>query len=1017
MIDLRELWIDGFGCLRSAGEPFRFERDRINLLLDDNEAGKTTLQMAILACLYGIESHKGKLKPEAVRSLLRPHHDHWIPITGEPFGARLRIELHRSATVGLPDRARGEDTAGTSLAGPASRGTHGQRELELRWDFASAGGFHVLDLGTNQEVTAELCPGDDPQELGRRLLGLTLEEFTKTCLVRQDDLGRVRDPKGLDSLVQRAADTQAGDTTVAAAQASLREALRSYPGVMLKDGGRVENEIKRLNDEVDELQARLDQLEAARASIASEDAEFQRLVAERDRLRHEECNLEYLGQAAEHDELRQRIDEADKRRAALAQLEAEHDRLAGLQGFPADQADPLTQWQVARRGLLANAEQAERTIAELHHTALEPARHELEGLRRLAAATQGDVQAIAELLGKTRDFEAREDRLRHDTQREEAQLTARGASVEELDRLEERFGDLPPDDGQFLMDHERTAAQTASELEEVKRRSLEATLRVDRIMEERGRLRDTGRRYALAGLITTAGAVVGAGILMALLHPVVGTCLGVAGLIAAGWLLLKGHNTAAAADSLRSEELAQARLDLTQLDHRREELVPTQEEHAARLARLAQAYGYEQAEVLLDDYTSLDELRRLCGTLLLLRKHQRDMAAEREQIEREVASRFAAWGEDLPPGILLSRALGELQGRMARSLHLRAQIDEWSRRVADETTRRDQFRREAEELTAKIRALFTAAGLADAPSIEKGSALFGERLQQYRRLRELSDILIPQARSAVVPQKEIDTWRAHADRLHRTIATLREERPGLLSLQAKKSSFEYKEQLTPVRAAIEDLRAKVEDTGHKVVDILRAYHAERPKVEERLAERRQQLARAQRHAAALELAIQVLEGIGREVHGRWAEELNRSTGEFLQRISPTLSDLKFDNRLCFGVWHSRGQTPVPSTETSPILSAGTWDQLCLAVRLGLADFVARRGCGGLLLLDDPFAHFDDVRFEAAVRLLAELTSTHQILLFSCQRQRFEWLGTRDPGWFDAHIAARNVRPAAPPPSS
>ena len=78
MTELRELWIDGFGCLRTLTEPFRFERDRITLFLDDNEAGKTTLQMALVAALYGLESHKGKLGSKA---LLRPHREDWFPLT------------------------------------------------------------------------------------------------------------------------------------------------------------------------------------------------------------------------------------------------------------------------------------------------------------------------------------------------------------------------------------------------------------------------------------------------------------------------------------------------------------------------------------------------------------------------------------------------------------------------------------------------------------------------------------------------------------------------------------------------------------------------------------------------------------------------------------------------------------------------------------------------------------------------------------------------------------------------
>ena len=189
MIRLRELWVDGFGSLRAPDAPFRFESDRITLFLDDNEAGKTTLQMALLASLYGIETDKRLL-----RTSLRPHGTHWFPLSGPPFGTRLRLH-------------------------------DGRRLLEVRWDFADGERVRVVALETNTDVTEELCPGGNGLSLGRKLLDLSIGEFSKTCLVCQDDLSSVGRAAGLDSLVQRAADSQAGDATVARALAVLRETL------------------------------------------------------------------------------------------------------------------------------------------------------------------------------------------------------------------------------------------------------------------------------------------------------------------------------------------------------------------------------------------------------------------------------------------------------------------------------------------------------------------------------------------------------------------------------------------------------------------------------------------------------------------------------------------------------------------------------------------------------------------------------------------------------------------------
>jgi uncharacterized protein YhaN len=73
------------------------------------------------------------------------------------------------------------------------------------------------------------------------------------------------------------------------------------------------------------------------------------------------------------------------------------------------------------------------------------------------------------------------------------------------------------------------------------------------------------------------------------------------------------------------------------------------------------------------------------------------------------------------------------------------------------------------------------------------------------------------------------------------------------------------------------------------------------------------------------------------------------------------------------------------------LSRGVRDQLVLAVRLALARFLARPGEPLPLLLDDPFAHYDDTRFRRGMSALAEEASGHQIILLTCQAERQRWL--------------------------
>ena len=978
MIEIRELWIDGFGCLRSPDAPFRFERDRITVFVDDNEAGKTTLQMAVLASLYGIETDKRLL-----RTSLRPHGTHWYPLGGPPFGTRIRAH-------------------------------DGKRLLEVRWNFADGGELHVVDLDGNRDVTAELCPDGNGLELGRRLLDLTIGEFSKTCMVGQDDLGSVRRVGGLDSLVQRAADSQAGDATVARALDRLREALRDYPEVVMLKGGHLDNEIRRLEADAADLRGRLAALEAEREGIATDDAEFQRLAAERHELRAAVARLEYLTQVAEHDELVIRVQKAQEAQAALEKLEAEYREVASLETFPAGQADQLTRWQAARVEALRQAEQAEKSGAELQTNALDPGRRDLGDQGRLATVGQDDLDGVSQLLGKTSDFESREQALLDAIRSEEERLAGEGASIEELDRLDERFKDLNAEDRGFILHTERATAQTASEVEEVKRRSLEASVRADRVLEARQRQREAARQWVTRGLVVGAVGLVAGGLLM-----IWSVAAGAAVLLAVGGcgaaLVVKGHRASAAAEALQADELAQARLELSQLEERGEELAAERRDREARLKALATSTGYEQPEVLVDDYSTLDDLRRLCGTLIHLREQIGDMTRQRRAVEAEVDGTFAAYGEERRPDLSLCGALEDLQARMGRALRLQEQIRDWEKQVASEEARHQEFRQRSAKLTAQIRAVLVEAGVASDLSVEEGIAEFAELLKKHARMRQLRGTQLPQARAHTVDESVIQSWEADMERLHRAIATQREERPGLVAVQATERAADYRRERDEARRQLEELHERANEAGSRVVGILNRYHRERPGLEQSIAEREAQLARATMHKSALELAIKALEEIALEVHGRWAEELNRSTSELLERITPTLRDLKFDSRLHFGVWHAGGATPVRSTETSPILSSGTWDQLYLAVRLGLADFVGQRGTGGFLLLDDPFAHFDDERFERAMRVLADMAKgRQQVVVLSCQRQRFRWLEGRDAAWFRDNIVARRIGSAAPP---
>jgi uncharacterized protein YhaN len=76
---------------------------------------------------------------------------------------------------------------------------------------------------------------------------------------------------------------------------------------------------------------------------------------------------------------------------------------------------------------------------------------------------------------------------------------------------------------------------------------------------------------------------------------------------------------------------------------------------------------------------------------------------------------------------------------------------------------------------------------------------------------------------------------------------------------------------------------------------------------------------------------------------------------------------------------------------SEMLSRGTRDQLYLSLRLALAQEITAGQEPVPLLLDDPLVNFDDERLAASLKMLSELGSERQVVLFTCHRTQYEIL--------------------------
>jgi uncharacterized protein YhaN len=127
-----------------------------------------------------------------------------------------------------------------------------------------------------------------------------------------------------------------------------------------------------------------------------------------------------------------------------------------------------------------------------------------------------------------------------------------------------------------------------------------------------------------------------------------------------------------------------------------------------------------------------------------------------------------------------------------------------------------------------------------------------------------------------------------------------------------------------------------------------------------------------------------------------------------------VTEMRFGEDLDFSVRTWNGEALTPRGKAVLQLSSGARDQLHLAVRLAISEYLSRGRVAMPLLMDDPFATSDDERARAGMRLLVEhFAPLHQIVVLTCHRTRFEALAAADPEMYRERVQVLELKAEAP----
>ncbi len=153
----------------------------------------------------------------------------------------------------------------------------------------------------------------------------------------------------------------------------------------------------------------------------------------------------------------------------------------------------------------------------------------------------------------------------------------------------------------------------------------------------------------------------------------------------------------------------------------------------------------------------------------------------------------------------------------------------------------------------------------------------------------------------------------------------------------------------------------------------------------RLAQQKKAL---EQRGEALQLAMTTLEEAAREVRKKFLPIMNKAfSSTFSGLTSQKYTEIKAGDNLSIMLSDPGSETMVPV----PVLSNGTADQLYLALRVAISEAVLKNNEQLPLILDEPFAQYDDIRTENALRLINELGRKQQVMIFTCKQREVEMI--------------------------
>lgn len=943
---IKRIRLHGFGRLTGACD---FQPGRCNVLCQDNEFGKSTLMDAVLYAFYNFPTTGYK------RTDLKPK-ERYRPWFAEENGG---------------GESRGSFRVELELVDPDGR------ELLLQADFARQQPFELRDLNTHQAIPL------DGTSFGKRYFRMPIQSFTECFFFRQDD----REGPGRDDLIRVIEEAAASNqrqqpSSVRQAISALSEARLHLPEFSA-DAVQLETLVRRIDEKTSGVRVRLQELIQERDRRTGEISAAEKMDEQVRELEERRGRLELALLRAELTE----VDVALEREAEIAAGRSRRAQiLSELQPYAL--FDPAVRFRVEHLHAEFRSQQqrldAVRNRLEKEIAAeLENAEAVLAGFPAgLASLETTDLEQIRErrsVLAERRRQVENESRRVAELQE---QMRSGGIPLEEIETVFPRIEAIPDVDRRCLLDSDGKRSAAESALSDVEKRVADSCTRVIQAKHRRGQL----STYAGAAAAGTA------------------SCLAIAIV-----LLLTRYTLAGSA--LLALTIIGGALSLWQISRRRENIIRT-----------------ELQPAVAQEVTLNGESQRLREQLELLNSELAD-CMERYAVSEEDHQQFKAvskWLQAALPYRAACLSQERSQAGLDEVLADTAAILDRITGYEEEDSREMQLDRLAGELLQHLDLRNTAARLR-----EEHAKLQHEVEELERELAErqkaIADLVVEPlqsigAETEVAVEDLIGAFFVGCEKAIQLQTTLAQPEPEIrLSpeehahcVQRRKELQEewdqrektpedlprgdrpqLQQELSRVEREREELRVRRINTFNDCDRAVEQWRREGPQLQEELDRLKRLRGEVVRYGEAVETAHEQLSSIADEVFRQWATGINERVNEILPLLNGRYRDVRCSNQLEISAFSVEAGRRLDCRELQH-LSKGARDQLQLAVRIAVSEYLSAHVGHLPLVFDEPFAHWDDRRFIDGMRFLADLSQRHQVILLSCHHWRYEQLQSQEP---------------------